>query len=93
MAEKKVMFKKNNRIEVYREIIEKRYSHVPTGCGSSFGEILCFELHTQPVNPRMDSKSFSNGYNTGLTFKELAEKWGISVGFLGEMISDHCHKL
>ena len=77
----------------FRDQIEKRYQKYPTGCGGSFGEILCYELHTQPVNPRMLHKTFSGGYNTGLTFKEIAQKWGISVTFLGELIADHCRKL
>lgn len=80
-------------IHKFREIIEKRYGVAPTGCGGGFDEILCFELHDQPVNPRMGVKTFSKGYSTGLTFKELSEKWGISVSFLGALISDHCHKL
>jgi hypothetical protein len=41
----------------------------------------------------MELKTFSDGYSTGLTFKELAEKWGISVSFLGKLIADHCRKL
>lgn len=82
-----------NRINEFRRIIEERYGVAPTNCGGGFDEILCYELHTQPVNPRMDSKTFSGGYSTGLTFKELSEKWGISVKFLGELISDHCKKL
>ena len=32
-------------------------------------------------------------HEEGLTFKWLAEKWGISVTFLGELIADHCIKL
>ncbi len=80
-------------INNFRKHIEKIYQICPTGCGGSFGELLCFELHSQPVNPRMDKKTFSNGFETGLTFKELAEKWGISVSFLGELILDHCKKL
>jgi len=55
--------------------------------------LLCYELHTQPVNPRMDGKTFTGGFETGLTFRELANKWGISTGFLGELIADHCKKL
>ena len=82
-----------NKVEKFREHIEKTYSKCPTGCGGSFGEILCFEVHTQPVNPRMQYKTFNNGYETGLTFKELAQKWGISITFLGELIADHCRKL
>ena len=69
------------------------YKKKPTGCGESFSEILCFELHDQPINPRMNHKTFNDGYSTGLTFKELADKWGISVTFLGELIADHCRKL
>jgi len=41
----------------------------------------------------MDCKTFTGEYRTGLTFKELAQKWGISVTFLGELIADHCRKL
>lgn len=80
-------------IKVYREHIERMYDKAPTGCGGSFGELLCYELHTQPVNPRMRYKTFSGGFDTGLTFKELAEKWGISVSFWGELILDHCKRL
>lgn len=75
-----------DRIQQFRSLVEDIYSSAATGCGGSFGEILCYEIHTQPVNPRM-------GYQTGLTFNELAQKWGISVEFLGELIADHCSKL
>lgn len=81
------------KVAEFRECIEDRYKKYPTGCGGSFGELLCYELHTQPINPRMQHKTFSDGYHTGLTFKELAQKWGISVTFLGELIADHCRKL
>ena len=79
-------------IEEFREQIEHAYIAAKVGY-ADFGEILCYELHTQPVNPRMRCKTMNNGYETGLTFKELAEKWGISVAFLGELIADHCRKL
>lgn len=82
-----------NKIKQFRDHIEKTYSHYPTGCGGSFEEILCYEVHDEPVNPRMQWKSYSDGYTTGLTFKELAAKWGISVAFLGELIADHCKRL
>lgn len=81
------------KIKKYRLHIEKIYKNYPTGCGNSFDEILCYELHTQPINPRMTSVTYSGGYNTGLTFKELAQKWGISCTFLGELISNHCKRL
>lgn len=63
-------------IENLRRIIEESYDEHPTGCGSSFGEILCYEIHS-----------------AGLTFHWLAEKWGISVTTLGELIHDHCKRL
>ncbi len=64
------------KIEEFRNKIEKDYQKHPTGCGGSFGEILCYEIH-----------------KNGLTFLWLAEKWKISVTFLGELIADHCEKL
>ena len=75
------------KINQFRELIEEKYELYPTGCGGSFGEILCFEIHEQPINPRMDTD------DRGLTFKELADKWGIEVSFLGKLIADHCKKL
>ncbi len=59
-----------------RRSIEEQYSSRPTGSGGSFGELLCYELHTR-----------------GLTFIWLAEKWGISLSILGELIWDHCKRL
>jgi len=80
-------------IDTFRNHIEKIYQANPTGCGDSFGELLGYEIHSQPVNPRMEYKTISGGFDTGLTFKELAVKWGVSVSFLGELILDHCKKL
>ena len=59
-----------------RRIIESQYEENPTGCGGSFGELLCWEIH-----------------ENGLTFTWLAEKWGITVSTLGELIWDHCKRL
>lgn len=69
-------------IESVREDIEYEYRNHPTGCGSSFGKILCYELH---------SRETPGG--RGLTFTQLAEKWGISVTTLGELIYDHCKRM
>lgn len=33
-------------LEEVRDAIEGQYDHKPTGCGSSFGEILCWEIHS-----------------------------------------------
>jgi len=76
----------------FRKHIEKMYAQTGIGLGS-FGEILCYEIHSQPVNPRMSAKTLSGGYHTGLTFDELAAKWGISIRFLGHLIADHCERL
>ncbi len=36
---------KKNIIKDFRNKIEKDYQKHPTGCGGSFGEILCYEIH------------------------------------------------
>jgi hypothetical protein len=61
---------------ILRESICSQYEGNPTGCGGSFGEILCYEIH-----------------HGNLTFLQLAEKWGITVTTLGELIYDHCKRL
>lgn len=33
-------------VECLRRRIEEQYADNPTGCGGSFGELLCYELHT-----------------------------------------------
>ena len=62
------------RIERLRLLIEDEYQGHP--CGGSFGEILCWEIHSN-----------------GLTFVRLAEKWGVSLSTLGELVYDHCKRL
>lgn len=32
-------------IEVLRDSLVEQYKKAPTGCGNSFGEILCYEIH------------------------------------------------
>lgn len=83
----------NKQIEQFRKQIERSYRACRFSEYASFDEILCYEIHTQPVNPRMRVKTCNDGFETGLTFKELAKKWGISVSFLGELIANHCRKL
>ncbi|HEY0090765.1 MAG TPA: hypothetical protein VGB37_18080, partial [Candidatus Lokiarchaeia archaeon] len=82
---------KKEKIDNFRTIIETCYNSDENNYNGGFDTILCFELHSQPVNPRMGMRSTS-GFCTGLTFNELAQKWGISVSFLGELIADHCKK-
>lgn len=83
----------NNKINEFRKHIEQSYQNCPFSHQGGFDEILCYELHSQPINPRMQCQTMNNGFSTGLTFKELAQKWGISVTFLGQLIADHCKKL
>jgi len=83
---------KKASINKFRNHIQKSYISA-NSLYADFGEIICYELHSQPINPRMRVKTHNNGFCTGLTFRELAEKWGISVSFLGELILDHCKKL
>lgn len=64
------------RIELFRRLIEEQYEARPTGCGASFGELLCWELHSN-----------------GLTFVQLAGKWGVSLPTLGTLIADHCNRM
>ena len=59
-----------------RQLIEEQYLSHPTGYGNSFGEILCFEIHSN-----------------NLTFLKLADKWGLGVTAVGELIYDHCKRL
>jgi len=33
-------------LSILRRSIEEQYIDHPTGCGGSFGEILCWEIHT-----------------------------------------------
>ena len=63
-------------LSTLREDIVNQYKKKPTGCGGSFGEILCWEIH-----------------ENGMTFIWLAEKWGISLATLGDLIKDHCDRL
>lgn len=85
---------KEDKIDKFRKHIEDCYQKGSINTnGASFGEILCYELHSQPINPRMNVQTSSGGFETGLTFKELAQKWGIGVSFLGHLIADHCKKL
>lgn len=80
------------KIKRFREHLEQIYQAHPGEAGS-FGEILCYEIHSEPINPRMQSKTMSDGFETGLCFNELAAKWGITITFLGELIADHCARL
>lgn len=70
------MNKEQNYLSMLRNDIVNQYKKHPTGCGNSFGELLCWEIHSN-----------------GMTFIWLAEKWGISLSTLGELIKDHCDRL
>ncbi len=70
-------------IESLRERVVEQYKDKNLGSGAvggCFGSILCDELH--------------NGNDgIGLHFTALADKWGITVSVLGELIYDHCKRL
>lgn len=71
-------------IESLRRRVEEQYANVRLGSGSvggCFGSILCDELH------------YGGKDRHGLHFTALAEKWGIPVSVLGELIHDHCKRL
>lgn len=82
-------------LEAFREYIEREYRSRPTGCGGSFDEILCFELHN---GDRSEFLAYTasverNGVHAGCDFKALAKKWEIPVAFLGQLVSQHCERL
>ena len=37
---------KESHLVLLRRIIEEQYRNQQTGCGGSFGELLCYEIHT-----------------------------------------------
>jgi len=86
------MHPRNAHLEVFRRHIEMKYRACPTGCGGSFGEILCFELHHGDKFGFLgyDESVAKNGIAAGCDFGNLAKKWGIPVAFLGELVSHHC---
>ncbi len=90
-----VLFKHINQLEQFRTMIEQRYEQHPTGCGGSFGEVLCYEIHCGDQAEFLDYQASiaKNGVFAGCDFKHLAKKWGISLEFLGGLILDHCKKL
>ena len=56
--------------------------------GGDFDEILEAELH------RGSETGYVSGLSgSGLTFKQLARKWGIGVNTLGWLIYDHCIRM
>lgn len=88
--------KRLDRINRFRKVVQDTYNGCPTprpNYKGGFDEILCYELHSNPINPRMGSKPPRANQHTGLCFNELAKKWGISISFLGELIADHCERL
>lgn len=71
-------------IESLRARVEDQYRSIKLGSGSiggCFGSILCHEIHS------------GGEHGGGLHFTALAEKWGIPVSVLGELIADHCKRL
>lgn len=40
------MSKEETHLTRIRRLIVEQYQHYPTGCGGSFGELLCWEIHS-----------------------------------------------
>ncbi len=49
---------------ILREEIERQYLDCPTGCGASFGEILCHEMHTRNLTFLQLSRKWGVGLPT-----------------------------
>lgn len=47
MTERAMSSPEEGHLELLRRRIEESYLDHPTGCGASFGEILCHEIHTK----------------------------------------------
>ena len=43
------MDKEQNYLTLIRRDIVRQYKSHPTGCGGSFGELLCWEIHTNEM--------------------------------------------
>jgi hypothetical protein len=56
-----------SHIERLRRLIEEAYEKHPTGCGGSFGEILCWEIHENGKTFRWLAKKW------GLSLSTLGE--------------------
>ena len=54
---------KKTSINNFRKHIQKTYISFDFDY-AGFDEILCYELHSQPVNPRMRIKTRNNGFET-----------------------------
>ena len=52
-----------------------------------------YEKHPTGAGNSFDEILCWEIHSNGLTFKWLAEKWGISLPTLGEIIYDHCKQL
>ena len=71
-------------IESLRRRVEEQSAEVKLASGAvggCIGSILCHELH----HGKPDAG--------GIHFSALADKWGIPVSILGELIWDHCKRL
>lgn len=87
-------------LESCRRRVEEQYAHARLGSGQvggCFGSILCHELHSggPVIGTLPPTKKGGKKYDVhiGLHFSALAEKWGIPVSLLGELVWDHCKRL
>lgn len=68
-----------SHIEACRRSIERQYVGVELSSGSTNG---CF-----------GAILCSELHHGGLHFVQLAEKWGVTLDTLGELVWDHCKRL
>ena len=77
---------RNDRLYEEPFLIRKRREITALYGGGDFGAILCGELHGPACEACGDTVH-------GVTFRDLAVKWNISLPTLGELIWDHCKQL
>jgi hypothetical protein len=53
-----------SRLERIRRLIEEQYIECPTGCGASFEELLCYELHDGGLTFRALAQKWNIGLPT-----------------------------
>ncbi len=61
------MAKEESHTARFRRLIEEQYHQKPTGCGNSFDEILCWEIHTNGMTFNWLAKKW------GITLPTLGE--------------------
>jgi hypothetical protein len=64
----------HSHLERLRQLIELQYQARPTGCGDTFGELLCWEIHTNGMMFVWLAEKW------GLSLPRSANLFGITAG-------------